>query len=188
MLDTTPGPSKSLANADILETAVGENRCVQFSKHFSLNFKLFRINEYVWTQPEPVTIIEIETNTDLGKSKANKDLGKSKALPKSKSIPLNQLPIILKDELAKYPLPIENEKALYSLHNILQNQLSILNKSLASELKTILDAHSHHCNLLASVILHNYSTEKNFPSIAPNQKKILNALFTQTDKFKNKQM
>ena len=168
MLDTTPGPSKSLslANADILETAVGE----------------------IWSQPEPVTTIEIETNTNLGKSKANKDLGKSKALPKSKSIPLSQLPIILKDELAKYPLPIENEKALYSLHNILQNQLGILNTSLASELKKLLDAHSQHCNMLASVILHNYSTEKNFPSIVPNQKKILNALFTQTDKFKNKQM
>merc|ERR1711954_559682 len=123
-----------------------------------------------WTQPEPVTLIEIETN---------KDLGKSKALPKSNAIPLDKLPIILKDQLAKYPLPIQNEKALYSLHNILQIQLSILNKSLASELKTILDAHSNHCNLLASVILHNYSTEKNFPSIAPNQKKILNALFTQ---------
>ena len=114
MLDTTPGPSKSLANADILETAVGE----------------------IWPQPEPVTTIEIETNTNLGKSKANKDLGKSKALPKSKSIPLSQLPIILKDELAKYPLPIKNEKALYSLHNILQNQLSILNKSKNNNLKT----------------------------------------------------
>ena len=124
---------------------------------------------------------------DLGKSKANKDLGKSKALPKSDAISLDKLPIILKDQLAKYPLPIQNEQALHSLHNILQNQLSILNKSLASELKTILKAHSNHCNLLASVILHNYSSEKTFPSIGPNQKKILTALFTQTDNFKNKQ-
>ena len=166
MVDTksAPAPPKSQPN-DLLGRAVGEER----------------INEYNWEQAEPV-------NIEFSKiEQINKDWGKSKALPKSDAISLDQLSYNLKEQLTKYHLTIENDQALNSIHNLLQNQLSLLNKSLECQLKNIMKAHSAHCNLLTSVILHNYSSESSFPIISPNQKKFLNALFDATDNFKNNQ-
>ena len=42
---------------------------------------------------------------------------------------------------------------------------------LETQFKEILKSHTNHCNLLASVILHNYSSEMSFPTISPSKKK-----------------
>ena len=173
-------PPKSQSNVDLLKKAVDMNRCVQFSKPFNFNFKLFSLNEINWGDAEPGPNLPQSLVT-----KITKDCGKLKALPKSGyDISLDQISFSLKEQLSKYHKLIDNDQALCSIHNLLQSQFAILNKALECQLKEILKAHSNHCNLLASVVLHNYSSELSFPTISPNQKKFLNTLFQGTENMK----
>ena len=114
-----------------------------------------------------------------------KNSGKLKSLPKvGQDITLEQLTFTLKDSLSKYHIQ-GDDNMLNSIHHLLQTQLGILNKALESQLKDILKSHSNHSNLLASVILHNYSSENSFPTVSPSKKFFLTTLFNATDNFKN---
>ena len=111
-----------------------------------------------------------------------KEQGKLKSLPS-----INNLTYYLKDSLSKYHINVD-DNVLNSIHNLLQTQLGILNKALETQLKEILKSHSNHSNLLASVILHNYSSENSFPTVSPSKKKSLTNLFNSTDNFKKKML
>ena len=112
-----------------------------------------------------------------------KEQGKLKSLPKvGQDISINNLTYSLKDSLSKYHINVD-DNVLNSIHNLLQTQLGILNKALETQLKEILKSHSNHSNLLASVILHNYSSENSFPTVSPSKKKFLTNLFNSTDNF-----
>ena len=116
----------------------------------------------------------------------SKEQGKLKSLPKvGQDISINNLTYSLKDSLSKYHINVD-DNVLNSIHSLLQTHLGILNKALETQLKDILKSHSNHSNLLASVILHNYSSENSFPTVSPSKKKFLTNLFSSTDNFKKK--
>ena len=159
---------------------IKESRCVQvfFFKKFVTNFKFL-----IFLEDDPGDEDNFEnvgeagqgfsTNFNMHKlENVTKDCGKCKPLPKiGNDIDIDQLTFNLKERISKYHFLIDNDPALNSIHNLLQSQLGILNKVLETQFKEILKSHTNHCNLLASVILHNYSSEMSFPTISPSKKK-----------------